>query len=84
MKCVAVGDMLLPAINFKEALEKDSLIDEFECRSWKEDMNKAEFRDVIRKIETVGSKAYDPGKDITDLMKKQKSFLFIYVQSARK
>ena len=29
MKCVAVGDMMIPSIYFKEELEKSQIIDEF-------------------------------------------------------
>ena len=69
MKCVAIGDMMIPTRYFKEELEKNSFISEFSCRPWKEDLNKDEFREVIRKIETEGPGAYDPGAEITNLMK---------------
>ncbi|MDY2727192.1 MAG: 2-hydroxyacid dehydrogenase [Anaerostipes faecalis] len=69
MKCVAIGDMMIPEYYFKEELEKSAIIDEFSCKSWKDDLSKEEFRDVIRKIEMKGSEAYDPGTEITDLMK---------------
>ena len=45
MKCVAIGDMMIPTRYFKEELEKNSFISEFSCRPWKEDLNKDEFRD---------------------------------------
>ena len=70
MKCVAVGDMMIPSVYFKEELEKSQIIDEFTCKSWKEDYSKDEFREVIREIETKGPEAFDPGEEITDLMKK--------------
>lgn len=69
MKCVAVGDMMIPSVYFKEELEKSQIIDEFTCKSWKEDYSKDEFREVIREIETKGPNAFDPGDEITDLMK---------------
>ena len=68
MKCVAVGDMMIPSVYFKEELEKSQIIDEFTCKSWKEDYSKDEFREVIREIETKGPEAFDPGEEITDLM----------------
>lgn len=77
MKCVAVGDMMIPSYYFKEELEKCSLIDEFTCKSWKEDYGKEEFREVIRKIETQGPEAFDPGKEITDLMK-EADIIFVH------
>lgn len=52
MKCVAVGDMMIPSIYFRRELEKSSIIDEFICKSWKENSSKDDFREVIRKIET--------------------------------
>ena len=33
MKCVAVGDMMIPSVYFKEELEKSQIIDEFNCKS---------------------------------------------------
>ena len=30
MKCVAVGDMMIPSIYFRRELEKSSIIDEFQ------------------------------------------------------
>ena len=55
MKCVAVGDMMIPSIYFRRELEKSSIIDEFICKSWKENSSKDDFREVIRKIETQGA-----------------------------
>ena len=61
---------MIPSVYFKEELEKSQIIDEFTCKSWKEDYSKDEFREVIREIETKGPEAFDPGEEITDLMKK--------------
>lgn len=77
MKCVAIGDMMIPTRYFKEELEKNSFISEFSCRPWKEDLNKDEFREVIRKIETEGPGAYDPGAEITNLMK-EAEIIFVH------
>ena len=77
MKCVAIGDMMIPTRYFKKELEKSSFISEFLCRPWKEDLNKDEFREVIRKIETEGSDAYDPGVEITKLMK-EAEIIFVH------
>ena len=52
---------MIPSIYFKEELEKSQIIDEFTCKSWKEDYSKDEFREVIREIETKGPEAFDPG-----------------------
>lgn len=70
MKCVAVGDMMIPSIYFREELEKSSIIDEFTCRSWKENSSKDDFREVIRRIETQGASAFEVEDEITELMKK--------------
>ena len=50
----------------------------------KEDYSKDEFREVIREIETKGPEAFDPGEEITDLMKKADVILCVSAQSARK
>ena len=70
MKCVAVGDMMIPSIYFRRELEKSSIIDEFICKSWKENRSKDDFREVIRKIETQGACAFEVEDEITELMKK--------------
>lgn len=70
MKCVAVGDMMIPSIYFRRELEKSSIIDEFICKSWKENSSKDDFREVIRKIETQGACAFEIEDEITELMKK--------------
>ena len=70
MKCVAVGDMMIPSIYFRRELEKSSIIDEFICKSWKENSSKDDFREVIRKIETQGACAFEVEDEITELMKK--------------
>ena len=70
MKCVAVGDMMIPSIYFRRELEKSSIIDEIICKSWKENSSKDDFREVIRKIETQGACAFEVEDEITELMKK--------------
>ena len=70
MKCVAVGDMMIPSIYFRRELEKSSIIDEFICKFWKENSSKDDFREVIRKIETQGACAFEVEDEITELMKK--------------
>lgn len=70
MKCVAVGDMMIPSIYFRRELEKSSIIDAFICKSWKENSSKDDFREVIRKIETQGACAFEVEDEITELMKK--------------
>ena len=70
MKCVAVGDMMIPSIYFRRELEKSSIIDEFICKSWKENSSKDDFREVIRKIETQVACAFEVEDEITELMKK--------------
>ena len=61
---------MIPAIYFREELEKSSIIDEFICKSWKENSSKDNFREVIRKIETQGASAFELEDEITELMKK--------------
>ena len=58
------------SIYFRRELEKSSIIDEFICKSWKENSSKDDFREVIRKIETQGACAFEVEDEITELMKK--------------
>ena len=61
---------MIPSIYFRRELEKSSIIDEFICKSWKENSSKDDFREVIRKIETQGACAFEVEDEITELMKK--------------
>lgn len=69
MRCTAIGDMLIKAKDFQGTLEKSRLFSEISCFSWKEDMEKDQFREVIRKIETEGSAAFDLENQMKEAMK---------------
>lgn len=58
MKCFAIGDMFIPARYFDEVLQESGLFEEYHSTSWKEEEDKKQARDTIRKIETLGSKAF--------------------------
>ena len=62
MKCVAIGDMLLPASVFDGAIPGRGWVTEFESHDWPVTMNisRDATRSVIRKMETEGSRAYIP------------------------
>ena len=56
MKCVAVGDMMIPSTYFRRELEKSSIIDEFIMQiHGKKIVVKMSFREVIRKDRNTGS-----------------------------
>jgi D-3-phosphoglycerate dehydrogenase len=59
MKCLAVGDMFIHVTDFKKALQENKLFEECEYISWKEDADRTEARQIIRRIETKGSEAYE-------------------------
>ena len=69
MKCLAVGDMLIPRIYFDQTLKDCGLFTGYESLSWKEDENLKEARNTIRQIETLGSRAYMPTEEILEAVK---------------
>ncbi len=64
MKCLAVGDMLIPGVYFDKVLKNCGLFEEYKSLSWKEKEDKKEARNTIRQIETLGSRAYMPTEEI--------------------
>jgi D-3-phosphoglycerate dehydrogenase len=68
MDCLAIGDFLLPSKAFDNALEGDGLFKRYRSIQWRQglDGSRAKFRDVVRRIETDGPKAYDVQSDIME------------------
>lgn len=66
MKCLAVGDMLISTIYFDKILKNCGLFEEYKSLSWKEEEDKKEARNTIRRIETLGSRAYMPTEEILE------------------
>jgi D-3-phosphoglycerate dehydrogenase len=59
MNCLAIGDVILPTKYFDLALEKDPLFTSYSSMGWKEDLDRAASRNMIRKIETQGYRAFE-------------------------
>lgn len=66
MRCVAIGDMFLDESDFRKEIEKSNLFDSYKGFNWKRDLNRVKTRELIRKIETVGSEAYLLSDEIKD------------------
>lgn len=68
LSCLAIGDFLLPCKAFDNALKHDKLFTQYRSIEWRQGLNgsRAQFRDVVRRIETHGSKAYQIQNDILE------------------
>lgn len=62
MKCVCIGDLLLPASVFDAAIPGRSWVTEYESHDWAvtASISRDASRSVIRRMETEGSRAYIP------------------------
>ncbi|MBQ6373832.1 MAG: 2-hydroxyacid dehydrogenase [Clostridia bacterium] len=65
MKCVAIGDMLLPAAVFDASIPGRSWVTAYESHDWYVTANitRDASRTVIRRMETLGSRAYLPTEE---------------------
>jgi D-3-phosphoglycerate dehydrogenase len=64
MKCLAIGDLLLTNDHFDIVLKDCGLFEEYRSIFWPVGESRAQFRDVIRRLETLGSRAYEPSAEI--------------------
>lgn len=55
MKCYAIGDKLLPSRYFDEVLKSEALFESYSSYAFREDMDRNETRNMIRRMETEGS-----------------------------
>lgn len=60
MKCVAVGDILLPASAYPECLEGQKWMSAFDSFNWAVSKERDETRNVVRRMETLGDRAFIP------------------------
>lgn len=60
MKCVAIGDLLLPAAAFDEAIRGQAWVDAYDSFNWSVTQKRDETRHVVREMETKGSRAFIP------------------------
>lgn len=58
MKVTAVGDMFVPEEAFAKVLQHSDRVSEYTGTSWMAGADRAQARQIIRKIETEGSRAY--------------------------
>ncbi len=68
LSCLAIGDFLLPSKAFDNVRKGYGLFTLFRSIDWRQglDGSRAQFRDVVRRIETHGSRAYDIQSDILE------------------
>lgn len=67
MKALAIGDYLLPAKAFDDALSCCELFEEYASVEWRPVEDRSAMREVVRRIETLGSKSYQPSEEILTL-----------------
>lgn len=78
MKCVAIGDMFLSEESFRKVLKPCSLFSSYTGFSWKKDLGRTETRELIRRIETQGSEAYELPESIKEAVK-EAEVVFIHM-----
>lgn len=69
MDCLAIGDMFIPAVYFDRSLGACGLFDKYQSLSWKEEQGKKEARETIRRIETLGYRAFPPTEEILEAVR---------------
>lgn len=62
MKCLAIGDVLLPSEFFKVPLTGQPWAQSLTCHDWPVAARRDEVRGVVRKMETLGSRAFLPSE----------------------
>lgn len=63
MKCIAIGDILLPSEAFNAAVQGQKWADEYDCFDWEMTRQRNETRNIVRKMETQGSRAFIPTQE---------------------
>ena len=69
MKCVAIGDILLPSHAFAEAVKGQPWVEEFDCFDWEVTKDRAKTRAIVRKMETEGYSAFIPTAEELDRLR---------------
>lgn len=68
MNCLAVGDILVTKAHFDEALENCGVFEKYHSISWMENISRSEFRNVIRRLETNGHRAFEVDQELFKLV----------------
>lgn len=69
MKFAAAADLLLPVSAFEEAVESIPFVTEFKAFQWSITADRKEIRNVVRKMETQGSRAFIPTAEELEMIK---------------
>ena len=69
MKAVAVGDLLLPASVFDETIRSASWVTAYDSFDWDVTKKRDELRNVVRRMETGGSRAVLPTQEELERLK---------------
>lgn len=69
MKAVAVGDLLLPASVFDETIRSASWVTAYDSFDWDVTKKRDELRNVVRRMETGGSRAFLPTQEELERLK---------------
>lgn len=69
MKCVAVGDLLIPAKAFDDCIKNQKWVSEYASFDWKVTEKRDQLRSVVRKMETEGSRAFIPTAEELEMVK---------------
>lgn len=69
MKAVAVGDLLLPASVFDETIRSASWVTAYDSFDWDVTKKRDELRNVVRRMETGGSRAFLPTQEEQERLK---------------
>lgn len=78
MRCVAIGDKLIPTQYFDQALQKDPLFTSYKSLPFLKDEPRAKMRDWIRRMETQYSTYHPVPDDIMEAVK-DAEVLFIHL-----
>lgn len=59
MKCLALGDVMLSTAHFDAILAGDPLFTQYNSMGWNENLDRAEAREMVRRVETLGYNSYE-------------------------
>ena len=78
MNCLAIGDLLIPSRYFDEALASSPMFTEYKSLYWNISEDRKNMRDVVRAIETMGSKSFSVPDIIVDQISEVEA-LFVHL-----
>ncbi|MBC5648663.1 2-hydroxyacid dehydrogenase [Christensenella sp. NSJ-35] len=78
MNCLAIGDLKVTSEIFDKILEGCSLFDRYESIEWHAEKDGVDWRNVVRRVETMGYRSYDPPDGLAERMKNVE-ILFVHL-----